>query len=959
MIDRRIALALGGLVLGAVIGTSWWLLTASSKPERFAPAPAPAVAVAPAGPGLQPAGRAADLSTAPQPILVQQPVDARPRLRGVVLLPDGRPASGAAVTLYRQTSAWPEWRRVMLDTAITGSTGTFQFATERSTGLLVDFLHADFAGGLREAPPSLPQLQLRLQPGFEVEGVVQNDLGLPMSNVRVALESMLADDRSVRTAETTSSGRFRFTNVAVGAMRVVARHDKWQPIVQTNVVVGVNRTLELRFDRPALAIDGRVLAAGTQEPVGGAIVYALPPGQLLGRNDPAATLTRSDGTFRLAGLAPGNLRLEIRHDAFATVTRSIVVGPQPLPLAIDLPLRSRVHGHLRGVGLELARGASLTLRSVADELTSASVEADGAFAFVSTVTPGLATLSVTDGRFAFSTGASVLQVQVEDAGGEGVLELEIGPPAVVAGRIVGEDGQPIAGAHVTARQAGIFAERIRQAGNALLDRDLRRFGDQFTRTATGGPEQLLAVTGTDGTFQIAGLAPGPVELRMACSGYGGQRLDCEVPPCGQTSSVPAAVLHRGGRIRGQAQRGGRPLAGAQVGVVVDGLALAAVTGIDGRYELADLPAGDFRVRARYSTFPTVLANDPVALRPGGDAVVDLEFPPGRVVRGVVAGSSGQPVEGALVLVRGEPGNPVLTDSNGAFALEAPNRSVELQVGFGDRGVRKIVPIEVGAEDVTVQIDAAPNCTITATVLGLPGRKQLAGVLLRIAHVGGDNTATQSRWVELHGGRLRDPWFPAGEWQVTIWSEGYAPLLRRLDLQAGGDHAFGELLLEPGCELQGIVHGEQGRPFAGAEVFLGEEGDLDVFEAQTKTGADGRFTVRGVSSLASSLVVRAPGHAWQVLPLRLPQDVLGGVPLVVTLQRGATIEVQVAAADAAGSMVVLRRAGRVLATAEVDDDGKAVFANRGTGDYVVQRFGDERRQVPVRVDEAAGVVRVRL
>jgi len=270
-----------------------------------------------------------------------------------------------------------------------------------------------------------------------------------------------------------------------------------------------------------------------------------------------------------------------------------------------------------------------------------------------------------------------------------------------------------------------------------------------------------------------------------------------------------------------------------------------------------------------------------------------------------------------------------------------------------------VPVAVDAVDVTVQIDAPPNCTIAATVLGLPGRKQVPGVLLRLLRAGGDVATTESRWIEIHRGVLRYPWFPAGSWQVTFWCEGLAPAVRQVEVQAGQEYSFGEVLLEPGCDLHGVVLGDQDRPVAGAEVFLGEESDLDAYATQTRSGTDGQFTVPGVASRASTLVVRAPGYALQLVPLRLPRDVLGGEPLAVRLQRGSTIEVEVTGAAVEGSMVVLRRGSRVLATTEVGKDGKAAFANRGPGEYFVQRFGDDRQQARAVVERSGEVVRVRL
>ncbi len=48
-----------------------------------------------------------------------------------------------------------------------------------------------------------------------------------------------------------------------------------------------------------------------------------------------------------------------------------------------------------------------------------------------------------------------------------------------------------------------------------------------------------------------------------------------------------------------------------------------------------------------------------------------------------------------------------------------------------------------------------------------------------------------------------------------------------------------------------------------------------------------------------------------------------------------------------------------ATAEVDGSGRAVFGNRGPGEYLVQLFGDDRRQVAAVVTTSGEVVRVRL
>lgn len=876
---------------------------------------------------------------------------------GVVLRPDGRPASGATVTLYRQVSAWPEWRRDTIESGVSSSNGEFRFETQPGPALLVGFEHPEHAGGVQEAPAALASLTLQLHPGFDVEGVVANEAGLPMANVRVSLESPLAEERAMRTTSTSAAGRFRFANVAPGAMRVVARHELWQPATLPNVVVGsLVRSLELRFTRPALALEGRVVSAATQEPVVGATVLALPPVQRLGRNQPSIARTGADGSFRLAGLAGGVHRVEVRHHAHGIASRTVTVGSGATQAAFELPGRVEVKGRLVADGVAGVAGARLLLRSSADELVVAVAKADGTFAFPSTVTPGAATITAADGVVAFDSGMSALPVEIEEAGAP--LEIRAMHPAVVTGRVLDGAGAPIAGARLTATETGMLLDRLSRAGSALLDRDIGKLGDQLTRTAAGEPQPLLAVTDADGAFRVAGLHPGSASLRVSREGFGGKQLQIEVPTCGETAKADDVVLPRGCALHGEARRGGRPVAGVQVGVVVDGVAITAVTGADGRYELRDLPPGEHRVAARYSTFPTVRAKNVARLVEGGEATVDVDLPQGRTIRGVVTGSDGQPVEGALVLLRGEQGNPVMTDSNGAFEVEAPNRDVALVVGQFDRAARRVIDVAAGQERVDVRIEAVRTGAVFARLLGLPGRKPLPGVLVRFLREEGE-AAIPSRWFDLDAGALRNPLFPAGRSRVVFWAEGYAPASREVEVGAGKEIDLGDIALEPGCELRGFVRDEAGAPVAGAEAFLGDEADFFEYQATTRSGADGAFVVHGVSSLAANLLVRAPGYAWKSTPLRLPDDALSTTPLEVVLERGSTIEARVEGADAVGSMVVLRRGNRIVATAEVDERGLAVFDNRGPGEYSVQRFGDDRTRVAATIQGSGEVVRVEL
>ena len=290
----------------------------------------------------------------------------------------------------------------------------------------------------------------------------------------------------------------------------------------------------------------------------------------------------------------------------------------------------------------------------------------------------------------------------------------------------------------------------------------------------------------------------------------------------------------------------------------------------------------------------------------------------------------------------------LPHPDGTFVIEAIERAGDLVVARPDRGELAVRPLPAGDEPVRVQFDVAPACTITATVSGLPGRRRLAGVLVRVAEVDDEEGPRSGTWFDLVDGALTWSSCPAGRVRVEVWSEGYAPFVAERDFEAGGVHDLGEVVLERGARLRGIVVGPDGAPIAGAQVLVGHESDFEAFEPATRSGPDGAFELTGVTDRSSRLVVRASGFAPRAIDLALPRDLLSPRPLQVGLQAGATIEVLVDAAVAGvAGFVQVRRDGRFFANVELDEFGVAVIANAPPGRYEVSLLGDRG---PARVVE---------
>ena len=897
-----------------------------------------------------------------------------PSVRGVVRMPGGEPAAAVTVRLYRVLTEWPEWQREPVnEAAFTGRDGLFQFDAGDGAGLLVGFEHRSFAGGLVEVPADGAPLELRLEPGFPLTGVVTNDTGAPVANARVALEPVPGDARRVEIAITGQNGRYAFNNLRAGSVRLVARHPTWQPAVVPAVVLGDVRNFDVRFERPSMTpLRGRVTAVSTQAPLQGALVQLLPINQKLGQVDPIEVRTGPSGEFLLAGVGRGSMRLFVRHPEHGSVLRTETVGVIAADLTIELPPRSEVQGRIEvDRGAPLHRGGErLLLRDAAGVLAWTTIAADGSFRFAQPLSPGRASLRLLTGEFAFQRSFTTeVAVAIEETR-RTEIDLTVLAPSRVRGRFVDVDGKPVAG--VTVVPTRVLGENVRSIGDAAVQFDIGSFANQVAQLFGSERDEPLAASGADGRFEIRGLPPGTPFVRPVSRGHGSRWLKVAVPPPGGELDLGDLVLARGLRLSGRVLRGdgaaSRPIAGAVV--MIDGPQSKAVVLSDanGNWSVDDLVPGDYRVRARLTAQRSASVELPQRLavradRPPPPPVV-LRLESGRSVRGVVTGSDGQPLLGAVVSVRGTGAQATATDGAGEFLLELPERAIDLQVSLGDRSRSRLFRVDPDQARVAVQLDTPPSCTVTARIAGLPGRRRLAAGVVRFTRLDGADGAaegdTRSRWVDFVDGELRWTQAPVGRVRIEIWCDGHAPFVREETLVANTEHSLGEVLLETGGRLQGVVRDAAGRPVADAVVVLGEESDLDLYEGRTRTAADGSFRLQGVTGRSSRLVVRAPGFAASVVDLQLPEDLLAPEPCVVQLDRGAMIEVSVGGSLAVeGGFVQLRRDGRVLADVELDDNGRASFANRSVGVYTVQLLGSAAPPKSVRIEPGDALRRVQL
>jgi protocatechuate 3,4-dioxygenase beta subunit len=378
------------------------------------------------------------------------------RLAGRVIDDQGRPVSGAGITIRNQQppTRFTSDPMPQVD-ARTDHDGRFEVATHDKNPMVdLSVEHPAYptfeAGGLM-APASSP-VEIVLIHGVTLRGRVVDPEGGPVlgASVRLGLEPTAREGWSPGPPRegrerSGAGGQFAFSGLARGVARLYATDEGWAPsevvVVELDEDAPPAVTLTLK---PGSALAGRV-GWSDGRPAARAVLSLTPkdPAYRVGGLKPSGFLTKTDddGSFRIDGLAPGRYEMiafdpEHNSSTLALEEKEIVIEAGDNVLNVVAPARALVSGLVVDPKGRPVPQAQMRLHRRATDRPSWRIEAigrdDGSFVFPS-IPPGSYQISGWSEGFGESSTAAF------DVGAENVTDVvvRLGAGGSVAGRILG------------------------------------------------------------------------------------------------------------------------------------------------------------------------------------------------------------------------------------------------------------------------------------------------------------------------------------------------------------------------------------------------------------------------------------------------------------------------------------------------------------------------------------------
>jgi 5-hydroxyisourate hydrolase-like protein (transthyretin family) len=642
-----------------------------------------------------------------------------------------------------------------------------------------------------------------------------------------------------------AGGEFRMKNVAPGTYDLEVRASGFSAKQVSAVEIGATPADlgEIALE-PGAVLLGRVVSR-EGKPVAGATVSA----RLQGFGDhggevAAATATTSaDGAFRLEDLRAGEeLDLTVTRRGYAEKLVPGVRAPAEQVLEIVIEEAARISGRVLGADRQPLEGAAVAVEPQASAASGSAAggrtDDAGEFALDS-VPPGPLRLRVA----AEGWKPKVLE-GLEAGPGESIEKLEIvlERGAALAGRVLDARGRP--------------------ASEAFLEVEGPGAGPM-----TAARIDISAQADGDGRYRLEGIEPG---LRRIEVHWRDRRLtrELEVAP---GENVLDLRFEGGTEVSGRVSDGaGNPIAGAQAALVSPAgpprMAASALTGVDGTFQMTDVPDGSYQLQAEARGYATSAADQAVEVAGAPVTGLEVQLSAGAAVRGRLIGLEPKEAAGAQV--------SALQETKRLFSagIVRPDGSYEIQgLMPGDWKISAVAGGSGRTAEATVEIDGATaeehldlelkaGLRLTGTVLRAGQPAAGMHVSVRPLKAGSLGVATTN-----HEGRFELAGLDPGPYKISVAVANGSSQSRPITLADDDDI---RIEIDTSRLAGHVIDATTAQPVAGAAISLepldraadDDVPDVPIVGSGEATDSTGFFRIEAVAGGRYRLRAEKDGYA---------------------------------------------------------------------------------------------------
>lgn len=731
-------------------------------------------------------------------------------------------------------------------------------------------------------------IKVELTPGARIAGLIQNDLGTPIAAARLTFRLQETKNTDSWVVQSDAQGRFELDTCEQGVYVVEAHAPAHERIVRPDVEVPTADLLLIELKRTA-ALDGTVIGPDGLPAAGAVVTFA---GSACW---PPRTVTCGlNGQFAITDLGAGIYEVRASH-------QSAVSEP-----VTDLKLEP---GGARTIQLLLVAGRSLIAEVVdaASEKPISSAEVtvtEEALSFIPRVVKtgpdgrcrvdGLRQVSH---RISIKAKGYVPMIREERTPSAEEYRLPLYRSSVVAGKVVDEDGNALAGAQVDVMTvsetirgvtSGIdlpfvqqpFFDLPRSPLGEAADRPLSNLGitqgavppipmtsnplspNIDTAAANKSLEGLAPFfsSGADGAFRIEGVAPGNVQVVARKAGYAPVISKLVTIRPGSVIEDLVLTLPRGGSVGGRVvDQRGYPVAEVRVELRAEreNVGRFALSDADGSFEFAGV-WGSVLVTAYPAGLSPTSSKILVSMRQHYQIELVLQ---NRVhsLEGRVTDERGFPVSGVAIKVQSlktDVLNASLTRSrpDGTFAiLGLPEPPYKVVAQHPDYAQATAAPVTPSKRELVITIKR--GTTLSGQVVDQWSRRPIAAARVTLFDFEG---GFRAKTLSTKAGNFEYRNIASGNYYIISDKLDYVSNRKNLTVKTESIRE-GTLLLEPvsltpGGAISGQVVDRMGSSVPSAEVAPGEPPD---WSRAVQTDGHGLFRIAGVAPGNAVLSARHP------------------------------------------------------------------------------------------------------